>query len=244
MVGCVRSKDKTGKSVADAFKEIKKKSKRKPEKLWTDKGREFYNKHVKELGVELYSTENAEKSLVVERWNRTMKEKMFKYFTSNNINKYIDVLDDFVERYNNTRHSSIKMTPVEASKKENEVRVYRNLYPDLTRRPMKAKFKTGDKVRILKKKGLFEKGFTPNWTEEVFTVSKIQRTDPITYKITDYDGEEIQGTFYELELQKTSQEVQRIEQIVKKGKTRSLVKWRGYPERFNSWVDNKDLIKL
>jgi len=116
-------KNKTGKSVADACKKIFKKSKRKPEKLWTDKGREFYNKHVKEVGVELYSTENAEKSSVVERWNRTMKEKTFKYFTANNTNKYIDVLDDFVERYNNTRHSSIKMTPAETSKKENEVRV-------------------------------------------------------------------------------------------------------------------------
>jgi len=237
-------KDKTGKSVADAFKEIFKKSKRKPEKLWTDKGREFYNKHVKEFGVELYFTENEEKSSVVERWNRTVKEKMFKYFTANNTNKYINVLDDFVERYNNTRHSSIKMTPVEASKKENEVRVYRNLYPDLTRRSMREKLKTGDKVRILKKKGLFEKGFTPNRTEEVFTVSKIQRTNPVTYKITEYNVEEIHGTFYEQELQKTSQEVYRIEKIEKKGKTKSLVKWRGYPESFNSWVDNKDLIKL
>ena len=85
---------------------------------------------MKELGVELYSTANEEKSSVAERWNRTMKEKMFKYFTANNTNKYIDVLHDFVERYNNTRHSSIKMTPVEASKKENEVRVYRNLYQE------------------------------------------------------------------------------------------------------------------
>ena len=75
-------KDKTRKSIADAFKEIFKKSKRKPEKLWTDKGREFYNKHAKELGVELYSTENEEKSSVVERWNCTMKEKIFKYFTA------------------------------------------------------------------------------------------------------------------------------------------------------------------
>ena len=107
-------KDKTGKSVADALKEIFKKSKRKPEKLSTDKGRELYNKHEKDLGVEFYSTENEEKSSVVERWNRTMKEKMFKYFTANNTNKYIDVLDDFVERYKNTRHSSIKMSPVEA----------------------------------------------------------------------------------------------------------------------------------
>jgi len=198
---------------------------------------------VKELGVELYATENEEKSSVVERWNRTMKEKMFNYFTANNANKYIDVLDNFVERYD-MRHSSIKMTPVEVKNKENEVRVYRNLYPDLTRRPMRAKFKTDDKTRILKKKGLFEKGFTPNWTEEVFTVSKIQRTNPVTYKIIDYNDEEIQGTFYEQELQKTSQEVYRIEKIVKKGKTRSLVKWKGYPESFNSLVDNKDLIKL
>ena len=200
-------KDKTGKSVAGAFKEIfkkSKKSKRKPEKLWTDKGREFYNKH-EELGVELYSTENAEKSSVVERWNRTMKEKMFKYFTANNTNKYIDVLDDFVERYNNNkRHSGIKMTPVETSKKANEVRVYRNIYPDLRRRPMRAKFKIGDKVRILKKKGLFEQGFTPNSTEDVFTVSKIQRTNPVTYEINDLNDEEIQETIYEQELQKTS----------------------------------------
>ena len=77
-------------------------------------------------------TANEEKSSVTESWNRTMKEKIFKYFTANNTNKYIDVLDDFVERCNNTRYSSIKMTPVEASKKKNEVRVYRNLYRDLT----------------------------------------------------------------------------------------------------------------
>jgi len=111
------------------------------------------------------------------------ERKMFKYFTANNTNKYIDVLDDFVERYNNTRHSSIKMTPVEASKKENEERVYRNLYQEFERRPIHAKFETGDKVRILKKKGLFKKGFTPNWTEEVFTISKIQRTNPVTVLI-------------------------------------------------------------
>jgi len=181
---------------------------------------------------------------MVERWNRTMKENMFKYFTANNTNKYIDVLDDFVERYNNTRHSSMKMTPVEVSKKTNAITVYGNLYPDLTRRPMRAKVKIGDKLRIQKKKGLFEKGFTPNWTEEVFTVSKVQRTDPITYKITDLNDEEVQGTFYEQELQMTSQEIFRIEKVVKKGKTKSVVNWRGYPESFNSWVDNKELIEL
>ena len=148
---------------------------------------------MKALGVELHSSENKEKCLVAECWNRTMKEKIFKYFTANNNKKYIDVLDDFFERYNNMRHSNTKMTPVEASNKENEVRVYRNLYQEFERRPIHAKFKTGDKVRIRKKKGLFEKGFTPNWTEEVFTVSKIQRTNPVTYKITDYNDEKFKG---------------------------------------------------
>jgi len=185
-------------------------------------------------------TENAEKSSVVERWNRTMKEKMFKYFTANNTNKYID----FVDKYNNTRHSSIKMRSVEGSKKTTATTVYRSLCPDLTRRPMRAKCKIDDKVRIQKKKGLFEKGFTPNWTEEVFTVSKVQRTNPITYNTPDYNDEEIQGTFYEQELQKSSQEVSRIDKIVKTGKTQILVKWKGYPESLNSWVDEKELKSL
>jgi len=207
-------KDKTGVSVTNALKEIFKQ--RKPDRLWTDKGKGFYNKHVNALGVELYSTKNKEKSRVVERRNRKMKEKMSEYFTPNNTNKYIDVFDEFVDKYNNTRHTSIKMTPVETSKQTSEVTVYRNLYPEFERRPIRTKFKIGDKVRILKKKGLFEKGFTPNWTEEVSTVSKIQRTDPITLTITDVNVEEIQGTFFEQELQKTTQEVFRIEKVVKK----------------------------
>ena len=108
-------KDKTGKSVASALKTIFKE--RKPEKMWVDKGKEFYNKDVKEL-VKLYSTENEEKCSVVERWIRTMKEKMWKYFSANFTNVYINVLPDLVKEYNNTRHSIIKMTPVKASKKE------------------------------------------------------------------------------------------------------------------------------
>ena len=102
---------------------------RKPEKMWVDKGKEFYNKDVKDL-IELYSTENEEKSSMVERWIRTMKEKMWKYFSANSTNVYIIALPDLVREYNNIGHSSIKMTPVKASKKENELRVWRNLYPE------------------------------------------------------------------------------------------------------------------
>ena len=236
-------KDKSGKSVTDAFEKIFRQG-RTPLKLWVDKGKEFYNKDVKALGVELYSTENEEKSSVIERWNRTMKERMFKYFTANSTRRYVDVLDGMVTRYNNARHSSIKMTPVEASKKENEATVYRNLYPATNTNSLGPKFSVGDRVRITKKKTMFEKGYTPRWTEEVFTVSKVQNTDPVTYKIKDFNGEEIQGTFYEQELQKTNQEIYRIEKIIQRRGNKSLVKWLGYPDSLNSWVDNKDLVNI
>ena len=159
-------KNKEGKTVASALKTIFKK--RKPEKMWVDKGKEFYNKDVKAL-IELYSTENEEKSSVVERWIRTMKEKMWKYFTDNNTNVYIDILPDLVKDYNNTKHSSIKMTPVEASEKKNELTVWRNLYPNrLDILDINPKLSIGDKVRISKKKKTFEKGYTTRWTEEMF----------------------------------------------------------------------------
>ena len=95
-----------------------------------------------------------------------------------------------------------------------------------------------------KKKKVFEKGYTTRWTEEIFTIKKIRDTDPITYKLEDLQGEEIKGSFYEPELQKTAQQIYRIEKIIKKEKGKSLVKWKGYSDKFNSWVDNKDLIEL
>ena len=231
-------KDKTGKSVASALKTIFKE--RKPEKMWVDKGKEFYNKDVKDL-IEMYSTENEEKSTVVERWIRTMKEKMWKYISANSTNNFINVLPDLVKEYNNTRHFSIKMTPVKASKKENELRVWGNLY---SKHPKQPKFSVGDKVRISKKKRTFEKGYTTRWTEEIFTIVEVKRTSPVTYKISDRNGEEITGTFYEPELQKTSQELFRIEKVIKRGKKKSLVKWKGYSDDFNSWVDNKDIVNI
>ena len=237
-------KDKKGETIVNALKEIFKESGRRPAKLWTDKGREFFNKDVRDL-VELYATENEEKSSIAERWIRTMKEKMFKYFTDNNTNKYIDVLPNLVEDYNNTVHSSTKLTPTDASKEENELKVWRNLYPDRYKTSrLNPKFSVGDEVRITKKKKVFEKGYTTRWTEEIFTIKEIRETNPITYKLKDLKGEEIKGTFYEPELQKTEQQIYRIEKIIKKEKGRSFVKWKGYPDKFNSWVDNKDLINL
>ena len=174
-----------------------------------------------------------------------MKEKMWKYLLANATNVYMNALSDLVRDYNNTRHSSIKMTPVQASKKENELRVWRNLYPEhLEIHDTNPKFSVGDKVRISKKKKTFEKGYTTRWTEEIFTSVEVKRTSPVTYKIADLNGEEIQGTFYEPELQKTSQVLFRIEKVIKRGKKKSLVKWKGYSDDFNSWVDNKDIVNI
>ena len=199
-------KDKKGESVTIAFKSIFKEG-RKPQYLWVDKGKEFYNKHLKDLleknRILMYSTENEEKSSVVERWNRTIKFKMWKQFTVQGNTMYLDMLPKLVKQYNNTKHSSIKMSPIEASDKRNEGTVYFNLYGDIETLKRKPKFKVGDKVRISKyKRNVSDKGYTPNWTEEVFTIDKIQYTNPITYKIKDLRGEDIQGSFYEPELLK------------------------------------------
>ena len=148
-------KDKEGETVTGAFKTIFKEG-RKPQYLWTDKGKEFYNKHLKEFldkhKITLYSTENEEKSCVVDRWNRTMKNKMWKMCTANNNTVYWDKLDNLVNEYNNTKHSSIKMTPIEVSNKKNQGTVYFNLYGNLKPLATKPKYKIGDKVRISKYK--------------------------------------------------------------------------------------------
>ena len=222
-----------------------------PKKLWVDKGTEFFNKSMKTLltrnHVEMYTTENEEKSCVVERWNRTIKRNMWKYFTANNTAKYIDVLPQIIARYNTTYHRSIKCTPTQAREPSKHQHVWEALYGSKLVPVARAKFHVGDRVRILKKKKTFEKGFTSNWTEELFTVSEVKRTNPPTYSLEDTRGEKIQGTFYEQELQKTTQEIYRVEKVVRKrtrrrdGVKEVYVKWRGYNNSFNSWIPASDL---
>ena len=176
-------KDKKGETVTEAFKKIFKEG-RKPKYPWTDKGKVYYNRNMKELldkyNITLCSKKNEEKSSVVKRWNRTIKQKMWKQFTAQNTTQHLDILPKLLKEYNNTKHRLIKMIPVEASKKKNESIVFFNLYGDMEHLISNPKLKIGDKVRISKyKRKTFDKGYTPNWTEEVFTVDKIQYTNPI-----------------------------------------------------------------
>ena len=195
-----------------------------------------------------FPTENKEKSSVCERWNHTIKTKMWKQFTVQGNTVYIDIiLPKILKQYNNTKHSSIKMTPIEASKKKNESTLYFNLHGDMEQLSSKPKFKVGDKVRISKyKRKVFDKGYTPNWTEEIFLIDKIQSTNPVTYRLKDLNNEKIQGSFYEPELLKAKQDIFHIDKVIWRDykKKQALVSWKGYSDNFNSWVPLKDLQDL
>jgi hypothetical protein len=173
---------------------------------------------------------------------------MWKNFTAKGTFKYVDVLDKLLQKYNNTKHSTIGMTPAEASKPENEVEVFNKLHPEAVHTKLKPKFSVGDRVRITKYKTVFEKGYWPNWTEEVFVISEMKPTIPITYKIKDDQGEPVAGSFYERELQKTNQEIFRIEKVIrrrmKNGRKEAYVKWLGWSDKFNEWISESIIQDL
>ena len=141
--------------------------------LWTDKGKEFYNKNVNQRlsrkNIKFYSTENEEKSSVAERFNRTIKQNMWKMFSANNNTIYFDKIDELLKNYNSSWHQSVRMSPIAANDIKNTHQVFANLYSDeIYKQVKKPKFRIGDRVRISKyKRKLFDKGFTPNWTEEI-----------------------------------------------------------------------------
>jgi molecular chaperone GrpE (heat shock protein) len=180
----------------------------KPRKLWTDQGTEFTNNQFKKFlvdnNIELYHVYNEGKAVIAERFNRTLGEMIAKHLTSNNTKNYVSVLQKLIDEYNNKYHTSIKMSPVEAQKSENVSTVFRNFYGDKELvSDEKPKFKVGDRVRIYRWKSHFEKGRAENWTREIFVVSKVKKTNPITYELNDLNGEPILGGFYANELQKT-----------------------------------------
>ena len=183
----------------------------------------------------MYLIHNEGKSVVAERFIRTLKTKIYKYMTSISKNVYINKLDDIVGQYNNTYHRTIKIKLVDV--KDNSYIDFKKEVNDKDH-----KFKVGDHVRISKYKNIFAKGYTPNWSEEVFVISNIKNTVPWTYVINDLNGEEIIGTFYEKELQKTNQKEFRIEKVIKRKGDKLYVKWKGYDNSFNSWIDKKDLV--
>ena len=192
-------KDKKRISIANAFNKIIKQSNRKPNKIWVDQGGELYNrvfkKWLSDNDIIMYSTYNEGKSVVAEKFIRTLKNKLYKHMTATGKNVYYDVLDDVVNEYSNTKHNTIKMKPIDAGDNK---RVYIDEHNEEDSR-----FKVGDRVRISNFKNIFAKGYNPNWSKEIFIVHKINDTVPNTYNLKDLNDEEIIGSFYDKELQKT-----------------------------------------
>ena len=244
-------KNKKADTVLTAFKIIIEKSKRKPNDLQSDQGTEFFNakfkEYLDEINVGQYYVNSELKASVVERFNRTIKEKIYRYFTYKNTYNYLSILDNVVDSYNNSFHRSIQTTPINVTK-TNEKKIHKILYGEPKKIVHAFKFQVNEKVRITKSKTIFEKGYTPKWTEEIFKIKrKIPRT-PVVYKIEDLNGEEIEGVFYEQELQrvyKNDSESFVIDKILKtkteKGSKKFFVSWQGYPSSFNSWITENDI---
>ena len=244
-------KNKTGVAVATALKKIFESNGKTPSKLWADNGKEYYNSVVKKLltnnDVELYSTFNEEKSSIVERFNRTFLHWLFIYFDTHQNTVYLPVLQDLVTRYNHTRHRSIGCTPEEARKRKNYQRVFDHLYLKRQSEPIKPPiFRIGDQVRLSVIKTNFEKGYTRNWTEELFVIDGIKKTRPVTYTVEDLNGKKIKGTFYTEQLQRSKQTLFQIEKIIGKPRVRNGIKevrvqWKGYDKSFNQWIPQTDV---
>ena len=241
-------KDKKGINVKNVLQKIFKE--RKCEYLWTDRGKEFYNKKVQDLlnenNIKLYSTNNSEiKSSVIERFNRTFKNMMYKKFTENNNTIFYNIIDDLVNEYNNKYHSTIKMSPIEGSKKINEKKI-KNIY-NFKKTTKPGKFKIGDRVRISLEKNIFEKSYETNWSEEIFKIYDIKYSNVPYYYLKDLNDEKIEGSFYKQELQKTNFEkdddLYIIEKVLKTKNDKVYVKWRNYDSSFNSWVNKYDIKK-
>ena len=223
--------------------------KNKPKYIWSDKEPSFFSKEMqqffKDNNVKIYHTNSHLKAVVIERFNRSLRELMMKEFTKNNNTIWHNILPNLIKIYNNRYHSTIKMKPIEVNK-SNEKYIKENIYTynKITKNP---KSKINDLVRIsLKRRDLFDKPSSNiKWSEELFKIHSINKSNVISYKIKDLNDEIIKGQFYEKELQKSknTSEVYVIEKIIQKNKNKYLVKWRGYSNEFNSWVDKDDIIK-
>ena len=247
-------KTKSGKEVAAAFKDIFREG-RIPKRIQTDQGKEFENRDIARLfnvhRIELFSVKSAYKAAIVERFNRTLKSKLWKYFTMSLKEKWTNVLQDVVSSYNRSVHRTIGIRPIDVTP-VNACDVRDRVYEKKSKAVKEKKdIKIGDIVRISKVKSVFAKGYLPNWTEEVFTVVDIiTKYSPTTYKLKDYNEEVIEGSFYRHEIQKITQtnDIFLVEKVIRTEKRNNemwcFVKWKGYPSSMNSWVRKRDVVKV
>jgi len=232
-----------------AFKEILKDG-RKPWKLMTDKGTEFlgreFQKYLYENDIQHFTSQNDDiKCSIAENYNRKLKTRLWKHFSRIRNYRWIAVLPKIAAAINKSYHRSIKCRPIDVND-DNYETIWHRLYDDSHQ--IVCKFKVGDSVRISKYKHIFEKGYLPNFTTEIFTVTQHIPRKPPVYRIADKNNDLVEGVFYEPELVKVveSDDIYRIEEILqrhtRKGIKEVFVKWEGYPKQFNQWIKESDII--
>ena len=249
-------KDNKCETVLKCFKDILKKCGEKPQRLNTDRGSELickkFKSFLKDNTIHHYLSYSLRKCPVVERFNLTIQRLLYKMMNQKNTLKWVTLLDSAMEIYLNRTHRTIKMTPLEAEKNENATRlrkIYFEKYSKAGGKKQKPKFKVGDTVRIFNERGQFHRGYMEDFSEEVFTISEIDTKLPVTrYKLKEYDGNEIIGSFFQNELiSYTPSDFYKIDILDERGKGKKkevLVSYRGYPSQYNEWKLLKDIKTL
>jgi transposase InsO family protein len=250
-------KNKKGITIVNALRKILDTTQVLPHTIQSDKGKEFLNVHVqsflKRKGIHFHTSHNPQiKCAIIERYNRTQRNRMFRYFTARNSYTYIDILQDLVLGYNNSVHSTIGMSPSQVTPADVNT-IWRRMQKKKEKiKKGKVKFHVGDSVRITKDKGVFGRGYEETFTHEIFTVAKvIERLPQPVYELIDDKNEPIIGQFYNYELvrvQRSPDKEYKIDKILhtrnKKGIREHLVKWKGYGDSFNSYVKASELKKI
>ena len=237
-------KDKSGIIVTKAMESILPSN---VKNIQSDNGKEFFNKHFSVLmnrhKINHYHTFSTTKAAIVERFQRTLKHWLFREFSAQGNYRWLEILPKLINKYNNKVHRSIGMKPNQVNK-TNSKYVHRNILKSTNKKHLKSnKYKVGDTVRISKYKHIFAKSYTPNWTTELFTIVDVKNTKPVTYILKDEQGNVIKGGFYHEELLKTKYRgFYLVEKVIRKMGDKFFVKWLGFPNTQNSWIDKKDIL--
>ena len=239
-------KSKTAIELFKAMKSVLKEVDYAPKHIQSDHGGEFYNqrfaKLMEQYNINHYSTYSTKKASIVERVIRTLKSWLYKEFSARGSYKWINILPDIIKKYNYKVHRTTGMRPADVTPR---TRIHAYKHSNIVSKP---KFHVGDIVRINKYKNIFEKGYTANWTTELFKITKVRKIKPTTYLISDMSGQPVKGCFYEQELQKTrNPDIYLVEKILRRkkyadGRRKIYVKWLGLPNKENSWILENDII--
>lgn len=236
-------KTKTGEEVTAAMKKVLSKN-QPPRHINSDMGREFYNRDFKNLmkkyRINHYSTYSIKKAAICERLIRSLKTNLFKLMALHGTYKWIDKIDDVILNYNNSVHRTTGLKPKDVDKSK-EQEILQRLYSSKMPKDCRKKMKIGEIVRVSKQKLQFEKGYTASFSNELFKITKILRTNPTTYLLEDLDGNPIEGCFYKEELQPTKvPDVYLIEKILQKRGDKVKIKWMGFNQL--SWIKASDIV--